>query len=95
MSRPLSMTDTAAEVGLSYERFRKIWRALSEAQEFPAPLHGRKWDREAVAAWKIRRSSLRVAPVAEIRAAAHEPEVRAANSRRARAASALHELRSA
>lgn len=86
------MTDTAAEVGLSYERFRKIWPDLCERQEFPAPLHGRKWDRDALSAWKIRRSSLRVVP--QIRAApAPEPEVRGANARAQRARSALQALR--
>lgn len=92
MSRPLSMTDTAAEVGLSYERFRKIWRDMCQAQDFPAPLHGRKWDREALSAWKLRRSSLRV--VTEIRAAP-EPEVRAANTRVQRDREALQQMRAA
>lgn len=90
MSRPLRMTETASEVGLSYERFRKIWRALCEDQGFPAPFHGRCWDREAVNAWKLERSRARV--VTEIRAAP-EPELRAANTRARRARSALQALR--
>jgi hypothetical protein len=53
MSRPLTMAETAAEVGLSYERFRKVW---PDIPGFPAPLLSRKWDPEAVAAWKAARS---------------------------------------
>lgn len=90
MSRPLNMTETASEVGCHYDTFRKNWRDWIELLGFPSPLHGRKWDREALAAWKIRRSSLRV--VTEIRAAP-EPEVRAANTRAARGRSALQQLR--
>lgn len=92
MSRPLSMTDTAAEVGCHYDTFRKNWRDWIEHLGFPSPIHGHKWDREAVAAWKIRRSSLRV--VTEIRAAP-EPEARAANTRVQRDREALQQMRAA
>lgn len=65
MSVPLSMRETAAETGLSYERWRKVWRAWSKARAFPAPIVGADpgdrcayaWDRDAVAAWKAGRST--------------------------------------
>lgn len=89
MSRPLRMTEAASEVGLSYERFRKVWPAMVADQAFPAPFLGRVWDRDAVAAWKLTRSQRPV--VAEIRKP--EPEVRAANTRAARDRAALQQLR--
>lgn len=90
MSRPLRMTEAASEVGLSYERFRKVWREMVELQAFPAPFHGRCWDREAVTAWKAQRSAQRV--VTEIRAAP-EPQGRQLNTRAARDRAALQQLR--
>lgn len=56
MSRPLTMAQAAEEAGLSWERFRKVWRKLCARAGFPAPLHGRVWDPDAVAAWKAARS---------------------------------------
>lgn len=53
MSAPLTMAEAAREVGLSYERFRKVWRQLPG---FPAPIRGRAWDADAIAAWKAERS---------------------------------------
>lgn len=47
------MDETAAELGLSYERFRKVWKRLPA---FPGPVTGCRWDPEAVAAWKAARS---------------------------------------
>jgi hypothetical protein len=49
------MAQAAEEVGLSYERFRKVWPSLPG---FPAPIAGRRWDAEALAAWKAARSRL-------------------------------------
>jgi hypothetical protein len=60
----LTMDETAAAVGLSYERFRKVWRRLSAERGFPAPLHGRRWDSEAVARWRAEASRPTPAPLA-------------------------------
>lgn len=46
--------DVAAALGLSYERFRKIWRELPG---FPPPFLPRRWDPAAVIAWKAARST--------------------------------------
>lgn len=86
MSRPLRMTEAASEVGLSYERFRKVWRDMCADQAFPAPFHGRMWDREAVAAWKMLRSSQRLVAELPTRQGAPAPIPEAgARARRARA----------
>lgn len=63
----LSLTDTAQAVGLSSERFRKVWRKFVQRMAFPAPLTAPPvanyaWDEEAVAAWKARRSAAGLAP---------------------------------
>lgn len=91
MSRPLTMTDTAVEVGLSYERFRKVWPDMCAEQAFPAPFHGRCWDEAAVAAWKTQRSAARI--VTEMRAPEPmaPPQDPGARARRARAS--LQQLR--
>jgi hypothetical protein len=60
----LSMTDTAAAVDLSVERFRKVWPSWVKAFAFPKPtprpgLTGQRvryiWEAEAVETWKARR----------------------------------------
>lgn len=56
MAKPLTMAETAAELGLHYDTFRKTWRQLPG---FPQPIVGRKWDADAVAAWKAQRSRAR------------------------------------
>lgn len=52
----LSMRQTAALVGLSYDRFRKVWPDL-QGLGFPAPFIGVKWDQAAVEAWKAARTN--------------------------------------
>lgn len=55
----LSMSDTAAVIGLSWERFRKVWPTFVRHYRFPQPLErptpGRKvrlcWDETAVREW--------------------------------------------
>lgn len=56
MSSVLTMRETAAAVGLSYDRFRKVHRRMSADLRFPRPLHGCRWDAYAVAAWRAERS---------------------------------------
>lgn len=53
----LRMAEAAAAVGLSYERFRKVWRGWVAELGFPAPLWGVTWDAVAIEAWKARRSA--------------------------------------
>lgn len=61
----LSMTETAAEVDLSVERFRKVWPTWVKTVAFPKPtprpgLVGNRprffWEAAEVAAWKARRA---------------------------------------
>jgi hypothetical protein len=52
----MSMRETAAAVGLSAEWFRKVWPAMARDHGFPAPFLGRRWDGEAVEAWKRARA---------------------------------------
>ena len=52
----LTMAEAAAQAGLSYERFRKVWRELCEQEGFPAPLRARVWWAQAVTDWKAARS---------------------------------------
>ncbi|HEV2530920.1 hypothetical protein [Phenylobacterium sp.] len=56
MSPNLTMAQAAQAAGLSYDRFRKVWPALCREDGFPAPIRGRTWDAEAVAAWRRTRS---------------------------------------
>jgi hypothetical protein len=49
----LSMRETADAVGLSYDRFRRVWPTLPG---FPPPFRERTWAAEAVAAWIHARS---------------------------------------
>lgn len=61
----LSMANTAAAVGLSAERFRKVWKTWRREQKFPAPFrapdaqgHGTyAWDPLDVDAWKASRKA--------------------------------------
>ncbi|HYE47284.1 MAG TPA: hypothetical protein VEA44_16085 [Caulobacter sp.] len=64
MTRPLTMAETAEEVGLSVERFRKVWRDWVKAYAFPAPevrparnpsRARHQWDPAEVAAWRAGR----------------------------------------
>lgn len=62
----LSMADTAREVGLSPERFRKVWKDWRRELNFPAPFRapapgGRgsyAWDPEDIGEWKARRKTV-------------------------------------
>ena len=56
----LGMSQTAAAIGLSYERFRKVRRALIACEDFPAPVIGCRWEAEAVQAWVRARSARRI-----------------------------------
>lgn len=63
MSAALSMNEVAQEVGLSRERFRKVWRRWRAELRFPAPLRGDgregghyAWDADELAAWKTGRT---------------------------------------
>lgn len=75
ISGALSLKETAEAVGLSADRWRKVWRAWSRDMAFPRPLAGGErglgrrrpvanyaWDAEAVAAWKRSRSRCGLAP---------------------------------
>ena len=71
MSRDLTMEGAAEAAGLSYDRFRKVWRRLCERSGFPAPFKGGDdgrvsyaWDREAVETWRRARTGRTVAPTA-------------------------------
>lgn len=64
MTAPLTMHEAAAAVGLSYERFRKIWPSLCAGQAFPQPFRARVWDAAAIEAWKAQRSARALQPVA-------------------------------
>jgi hypothetical protein len=62
MSAPdaMDMAETAALVGYTWDRFRKVWRKLCREVAFPAPFIcapvGRpRWSRAAVEAWKAGR----------------------------------------
>ena len=54
MNAVLTMRQTAEAVGYSYDRFRKWWMT---APGFPRPFRSRRWDAQAVAAWKARNSA--------------------------------------
>lgn len=54
MTPPLTMAQAAAAVGLSYDRFRKVWPQMVRELAFPSPFRARTWDPEAVAGWKAR-----------------------------------------
>ena len=65
----LGMGETAAAIGLSYERFRKVRRELIVHMGFPAPVIGCRWEAEAVRAWVRARSARRPIGDAAARAA--------------------------
>lgn len=52
----ITMQETAVAVGLSYDRFRKIWPQMRRASGFPAPARGRVWLAAAVLGWLVDRS---------------------------------------
>ncbi len=56
MTKPLSMAEVAAELGVHYDTLRKGWKDLCSAEGFPRPFLGRKWDPDQIAAWKAERS---------------------------------------
>lgn len=56
MSANLIMREAAAMVGLSYDRFRKVWRELVARDGLPMPYLGYLWDADALKAWKRERS---------------------------------------
>lgn len=58
MAAVLTMRQAAEAVGYSYDRFRKWWMT---APGFPRPFRGRRWDADAVAAWKARGSAREIA----------------------------------
>ena len=61
----MSLQDTAKECGVSWERFRKVWKAWRRELGFPAPfktpdVNGRgtyAWRASAVQAWKLAREA--------------------------------------
>jgi hypothetical protein len=52
------MRETAAMVGIRYDRFRVIWPKLVEREGFPPPFIERRWYAPAVRAWRDVRSGL-------------------------------------
>lgn len=56
MSPNLTMAEAADLVGLSYERFRKVWQDLARDENLPRPFRGRTWDRQALEQWRVTRS---------------------------------------
>ncbi|PIB96480.1 hypothetical protein [Caulobacter sp. X] len=61
MSAPLTFAQVAAEVGLSRDRFRRVWRNFIKQRGFPPPFSQPpgahfKWNADEVAEWKRRRS---------------------------------------
>ena len=62
MAAPLTMREAAAEMGWCYDVFRKRWRELAADRGFPEPFVGKKWDADAIAAWKLRQSERRASP---------------------------------
>lgn len=70
--------DVAAFLGLSYERFRKVWRDLPD---FPAPFLPRRWDPAAVMAWRAARSARLVVQASAAAPAVNTSQVAAARGR--------------
>lgn len=78
MSAAYNTHQAAAAVGLSYERFRKVWRNWVRDMQFPRPFRGGpiarstySWRAEAVEEWKQRRERA-LGPGEAIPAAANE-----------------------
>lgn len=71
----LSMAETAAAVGLSYDRFRKQWPQMRAREGFPSPVRRRTWLAAAVLGWMVTRSQ--AAPPAPRALPAPSPERRA------------------
>lgn len=92
MNDTLNMRAAAAAVGLSWERFRKVWPRMVETQDFPSPIYGRYWDAAAVAAWRKRRSERRAPPEGR-REGDAPPQAQPPQDGGRRARSALAELR--
>ena len=84
----LTMRQVAPLVGLSYDRFRKVWKAKVREEGFPQPFSGLKWDAGEIRDWRHRRSQ-RGAETAAPAADPLEPSPR----RAARARAQLAELR--
>lgn len=59
---PLTMRQTAAMVGIGYDRFRAIWPRMVEADGFPPPFVERSWYAPAVRAWRDARSGVSERP---------------------------------
>jgi hypothetical protein len=55
---PLTMRQTAAMVGIRYDRFRAIWPRLVEQEGLPPPFIERRWYAPAVRAWRDLRSGV-------------------------------------
>ena len=51
MSDTLTMAETAELLGVSYDHFRKEWRAWAATRDFPRPALSRRWSAAAVRAW--------------------------------------------
>ena len=72
----ISLANTAKIVGLSPDRFRRVWRNWHERAAFPAPFRGGlgragyAWDAEDVEAWKASRKANAPRPAATPAAAA-------------------------
>lgn len=58
------MREVAADLRLSYDRFRKAWPAMAEREGLPRPFRERFWDAEALARWKAERSAGGAPPAA-------------------------------
>lgn len=67
MSANLIMREAAAMVGLSYDRFRKVWRELVARDGLPTPYLGYLWDADALKAWKLERSRRPLQPAGKRR----------------------------
>lgn len=92
--KPLTMRQAAEIYGDHYDTFRKRWRDLANAGEFPAPFRCQpyRWHAEEIEAWKHRdrRPAEDVVVPMPVRAPKSEPRVdtlaaaRAAASQRQR-----------
>lgn len=87
MANTLTMAETAEAVGLSYERFRKVWQAMNAEEGFPAPVIAKVWLGAAVEAWLVARSQRVIAlgsPRRKRGALAEAPAIDPSQARRAR-----------
>jgi len=76
MAAPLSLRQTAAAVGLTYDRFRKVWTTWVRERGFPAPFSAPgdayAWNADSVEAWKHRQELARAEAFAPPPAAAND-----------------------